>query len=319
MRRSSIGLDTIFVLASLLVIALLTARFAVQHETPSNLLAASDALNPTNTRAADTSANTQGSATAYPTVDYGYDRTEDGPDLKSYLSPDGKPGVPVYPSAELGSENCSRSCPIACVSDYMASREEQAKVEAFYNEALPKRDWKFIRKSEPEDRLITQNYYYSWKNPSNSGPGRVFLTVAFERQSKGIYIGMQLSAWPDAKNPPLHPQAKEVQVQWTKDSEYGYPERTVSYIINLGKSEIVEYYKKTMKQQGWCFLTNSSDSELGYFYTPQGPEGRGGAKIEVTSAGVYSNNSKGIDTVSRRVLITTSSDDFTPEDAQEGR
>ena len=314
MRRFSIT----FVLTFLVIffVVLLAGTNGLSQGTPSNLPATSAALSPTSTVIAGSSASAESSVTAYPTIDYGYDMTPDGPDLEPYANPDGTPGVPHYPGAVLTRQSCIRVTPGGCFREYMTNDEEESKAAAFYNEALPKRGWEYLGKSVPEDNLITQNYYYSWKNPSDSGPGRVSLIVLFERRSRGTYIGVEITAWPDAKNPPLHPQAKEVQVEWGKDPTEGFLRRTVSYIVNLSNSEAIDYYKKVMKQQGWSLnLHDSTDRKLAYFYTPVGPEGSSGARIEITSASVDS----GKGTANTSVQITTSSEDFTPEDAQEGK
>lgn len=314
MRRFiTINLIAILLLASLMVVALLTVGSSVENGTSSSIPATSDAVNSVTVGSAETNTDTTSAAKRIPNTT----STEvplDGPDMKLYLAPDSTPSVPLYPGAKMTSERCDRSCVSRCVNNYTVSGEEQSTIETFYKEALPKIGWEYVG----EQQLMYKFYYYSWENPSEYGPKRIFLGVGFSQESEGTKVAMDLHVWPDPKNPPLHSQATNVKVTWGKDPTPGTNRnvRIVSYTVNLGASELVDYYKSVLIAQGWCAdLELSSDLVLSYFFPLIGSEGSSSIKVRIISAEVRSGNS----ILGTKVEITSSSTEFKPQDAQEGK
>lgn len=191
-----------------------------------------------------------------------------GPDMRPYAV--GTPGIPLYPGAEMISENCIRDCGSACI-DYYTTPDEMEQVEAFYKENVPERGWVLLGKSGPADLLIYQNYYYSWKNTYEAGPRRLSLVVGFVQTPQGTTIAHDIAAWPDPSDPPVHPGAKQIEVQWRPAGPIDKTmERVLTYMINIDKKELLDYYNQALLQEGWC-RDYYSDSELVYSYGGGGP------------------------------------------------
>jgi len=314
MQRFSLGSAPTFLLALIAVGTLLTGAGSAKYGTSSRLLATSRA--PSVTAPTATSPINSASSISGCTSITDASLREQGPDMRLYSDSDRTPGVPIYAGAEFDSEYCLRACPSTCQNSYLVSGLLQSEIEAFYREVLPTRGWVYVGQTGPKQNLLYQNYHYVWKNPSNTGPDRVYLAMGFYEGSRTTRIDMGVYAWPDPKKPPLHPQASQPEVKWAEDPEFGSPERKVSYTTDASSSVVMDYYKNTLVQKGWCLnLEASSDSELHFFAGAGDLLGGGGGVVSIMSAGVDSGSAEGSDRT--RIQIVTTGTEFTPEDMQE--
>lgn len=280
--------------AFLAIAILLGLAYVVQHTYSNHLLADSNPL----------SSITSISTATYTSANNGITDNISGPDMQQYA--DGTPGLPLYPGAEMLSEDCIRECDSACVTYYTIT-DEVAKVEAFYKENLPKSGWLAIGEDGPAEGLIYQNYLFMWENTSSDGPGRLYLIIGLRPESGGTDTITEIGVWPDANNVPLHPKAKQIEVTWNKDPGDGILERVTTYTMGLSKEKALDYYKHAMAEEGWCLDYNLDSGLIYSFDHAAGKIGGGAIQIEVIP----------IDNYSVKVLIEARGTEVSSDDEEE--